>query len=164
MQAIRAAHELTGGDPTRANDGPHSRAAILLKEARFRRIMTLLGTVLFLLVGPQAVANASSIKISLDRNFGTQAVGTTISHTVTIANAGITTVRFGSIGVSSNDGAFGLRFESNTCFSPDASLDPGESCSFDITFTPLSTGTQEGTTDIAVGNSSTILKLRGRGV
>jgi hypothetical protein len=129
-----------------------------------RRWLALLGTMVLLLVGPQAAAAASTVKISLDRNFGTQAVGTTTTHTVTIVNTGTTSVRFGSIGVSSNDGAFGFPFDSNTCFTPDAFLDPGESCSFDITFTPLSTGTLRGTTDIAIDNESTILKLRGRGV
>jgi Abnormal spindle-like microcephaly-assoc'd, ASPM-SPD-2-Hydin len=155
-----------GGTPlTLGSDGSYAfRYRSRWEEAHVRRMIVLLGVVLLLLGAPQAAAAASTVKINLDRNFGTQVVGTTTTHTVTITNTGTTAVRFGTIGVTSGDGAFGFAFDSNTCFSPDALLDPGESCSFDITFTPLTTGTLTGTTDISVDNQSTILKLRGRGV
>lgn len=136
-----------------------------------RRMIALLGTVLLLLLGVPQAAEADpfdGVKISVDRNFGTQAVGTTTTHTVTIVNSGDTTVRFAVFAVSSNDGAFGFPFESLTCISPDAFLDPGEICSYDITFTPLSTGTLTGTTDVTFGTPDSSyfiqLKLRGRGV
>jgi hypothetical protein len=66
--------------------------------------------------------------------------------------------------LTSQSDAFLFVFGSNTCFTPDAVLDPGERCSYDIAFTPLSTGNLTGTTDIEVGDGFTLLKLRGRGV
>jgi hypothetical protein len=127
------------------------------------RRLVILFAALFLFTAPQAAAAPSSAKVSVERggNFGTQAVGSTTSKTVTVTNTGTTVVYVGTVSVTSHDGAFFLDFSSNTC---GGSLEPGESCSFDVLFTPPSPGTLSGWTDVGIDNESTIIRLRGRGV
>ena len=133
-----------------------------------RRVILLLAVLLFFFSAPQVAAASPTVKIRLDggTNFGSHAVGTTTARTVTITNTGSSTVYVGTIGVSSNDGAFLYdNSGTNTCHSGVGPyLEPGESCSYVILFSPQTTGTLTGTTDVGIDNESTILKLRGRGV
>jgi Abnormal spindle-like microcephaly-assoc'd, ASPM-SPD-2-Hydin len=108
-----------------------------------------------------ASAATSAVKVRLEGgpNFGTQAVTTSTSKTVTITNTGTTAASLGTISVTGQ--GFSLDFDSITCGN---SLEPGTSCSYDILFTPPSAGTWTGVTDVGINNESTIIKLRGRGV
>jgi hypothetical protein len=123
--------------------------------------LILLVAALLLICAPQASAATSAVKVRLEGgpNFGTQAVTTTTSKTVTITNTGTTAASLGTISVTGQ--GFSLDFDSITCGN---SLEPGASCSYDILFTPPSAGNWTGVTDIGINNESTIIKLRGRGV
>ncbi|HEV2426068.1 MAG TPA: choice-of-anchor D domain-containing protein [Terriglobia bacterium] len=90
-------------------------------------------------------------------NFGSISVGTTSSpRTVTLTNSGVKVLTISSI-------ATGAPFtETNTCGS---SLNAGASCTVNVTFTPVSTGSSNGSliiTDSATGSPQTV-SLTGSG-
>jgi hypothetical protein len=89
--------------------------------------------------------------------FGAITVGTTSPpQTLTVKNAGSTSLTIGSIAATDNFA------QTNTCIGP---LTPGQSCSVSITFKPTAKGTQNGT--LTVSNSDATspqnVKLTGTG-
>jgi hypothetical protein len=90
--------------------------------------------------------------------FGTVNVGTTSPpQTLTVRNAGSTSLTIGSIAVVKGDFA-----QTNTCIGP---LAAGQSCRVSITFTPTAGGTQNGTLTVNDSDAASPqnIKLTGTG-
>jgi hypothetical protein len=88
-------------------------------------------------------------------SFGSQATGTTSSpQTVTVSNNGST-----AQSVSST--ISGQYAQTNNCGS---SVAAGASCSFNVTFSPTTAGSQSGTLGVTVGGALTNVSLSGTGV
>jgi hypothetical protein len=102
--------------------------------------------------------------------FGARTVGTTTVESVLIVNRGIARIQLGPLGIvdSNASGAIGAFGQSGgTCFqSETAFLDPGESCTVDVSFSPPLPGTFEGELLVAVDDfaSSLGFDLRGTGI
>ncbi|MDX6245480.1 MAG: hypothetical protein QOE76_3203, partial [Frankiales bacterium] len=101
----------------------------------------------------QAENNVTVTPTSL--SFGSQATGTTSNaQTVTVSNNGT-----GSQSVSA--AISGQYADTTNCGS---SLAAGSSCSYNVTFSPTTAGTQSGTLAVTVGGATTNVSLSGSGV
>ena len=97
---------------------------------------------------------------STSLNFGNQLVGVASApQTVTVTNSGNADLHIGSLGIT---GDFGL--SNDNCSS--ATVAPGNSCTFDVIFQPLSTGAKTGTVTIPSDgtNAPNFVSLDGSGV
>jgi hypothetical protein len=112
----------------------------------------------------EAAAGHDALKIQPKNHvkFGKQPLGSTTSKSVTVTNTSDDPATINGFGVSSDVGSFALDFGSITC---GGTLAPGESCSYDITFTPTVLGWNTGQSDIcATGSCPVFLTLVGRGI
>jgi F5/8 type C domain/Pectate lyase superfamily protein/Abnormal spindle-like microcephaly-assoc'd, ASPM-SPD-2-Hydin len=106
-------------------------------------------------VWPPYLADNNVTVTPTSLSFGAQATNTTSpAQTVTVSNNG-TAAQTVSATVS------GQFADSTTC---GASLAASASCSYNVTFTPTTAGTQTGTLAVAVGGSPTNVSLAGTGV
>ena len=114
---------------------------------------------------PTAAAAQLPLKIPNHVNFGAQALGTTGEQFVTLTNRSSDVVSIDGIGVSSNSGAFVLDFANIQCVG--ITLQPGDSCTYGIFFSPVIAGHQVGQSDVGFvspeGSQFVFIALSGRG-
>ena len=85
-------------------------------------------------------------------NFGTVAAGKTAQLAVTLTNSGNSPITLGSISATA-----GYSVDRGTCPAAGASLAVGAQCTLQVSFTPASSGTQDGT--LSVSSDATQLPL-----
>jgi Abnormal spindle-like microcephaly-assoc'd, ASPM-SPD-2-Hydin len=121
--------------------------------------------VMFALAAPVTAATPSPLKIPNHVSFGNQALGTTGEQIITLTNRSSDVVTVSGIGVSAQNGGFSLDFANDQCVG--VTLQPGQSCTYGITFGPVIAGHQVGQSDIdfasPTGSEVALIALSGRG-
>jgi sugar lactone lactonase YvrE len=104
------------------------------------------------------VVNLSATSLAFDNVTSTT---TSAAKTVTVKNEGGANLTISSIAVSAN-----FTQTKTTCPAPTATLDPGSSCTIDLTFTPPDVGLFQGTLTLTdnAGDSPQVVSLSGTGV
>jgi hypothetical protein len=138
---------------------------LILRAASLARRLVIILTVTGSFVAPTAAATPLPLKAPHHVNFGAQALGTTGEQFITLTNRSSDAVFIDGIGVSSSSGAFLFDFANNQCVG--ITLQPGDSCTYGIFFSPVIAGHQEGQSDVGFvgpeGSQIVVIALSGRG-
>jgi hypothetical protein len=141
------------------------RSMPILDLAVLAMRLAIIIAVTFSLAAPVTAATQSPLKIPNHVNFGNQALGTTGEQIITLTNRSSDVVYIGGIGVSAQNGGFSLDFANIQCVG--VTLQPGESCTYGVTFSPVIAGHQLGQSDIEfaspAGSEVAFIALSGRG-
>jgi Abnormal spindle-like microcephaly-assoc'd, ASPM-SPD-2-Hydin len=141
------------------------RSTPILDLAVLAMLLAIIFAVTCSLASPATAATQSPLKIPNHVNFGNQALGTTTEQIITLTNRSSDVVSVFGIGVSAQNGGFSFDFASNQCVG--ITLQPGESCTYGITFSPLIAGRLTGQSDISfaspAGGETALIALSGRG-